>query len=299
MPSQASRDGGKARVERQHQAPVRLEIRAHRPDVVRERLEQRLFVALEPVGAAEHELGGGDDGLAVDDGEHRHLGVRREKLVHGHHQRRVARMQHVVEDDNAFRRNHARGQREIPGEGVAGMLAVDVDEARALAAEFFQEFFGRHGAAVGLPGDAPVGADAVPGAVRLEAVLYLRVGPVEEVDAEGLLTFLQGVRQGDEEAALERADLGDGAFHAHLGLEAQEGGADGGREARGHAGDRVVPLRQVAVDGGHAGSDLGAGHDFACVRRHGAEPEKRGGRCPLPCPSLAADARRHARHFPH
>ena len=66
----------------------------------------------------------------------------------------------------------------------ARVLAVDVDEARAAAAELGQQLLRPHAAAVGLPGDAPLRGHAVLGAVGLEAVDHLRVGPVEQVDAE-------------------------------------------------------------------------------------------------------------------
>ena len=58
--------------------------------------------------------------------------------------------------------------------------------------------------------------DAVLGAVGLEAVDDLRVGPVEQVDAERRLARRQRVCQRDEEAALEGADLGDRAGDAKL-----------------------------------------------------------------------------------
>jgi hypothetical protein len=43
------------------------------------------------------------------------------------------------------------------------------------------------------PGDAPLGRHTVLGAVGLEAVDDLGVGPVELVDAERLLAWFQGM----------------------------------------------------------------------------------------------------------
>ena len=80
------------------------------------------------------------------------------------------------------------------------------------------------------------GRDAVPGAIGLEAVDDLRVGPVEQIDAERLLSRRQRVREGDEEAPLEGADLGDWTGDPHLRLHAQQPAADGGGKARRHAG---------------------------------------------------------------
>ena len=67
-------------------------------------VKHALFVALEHVLAAEHELGRGNDRLAVDHGKHAPVVVAREPFVHGDHQRRIAGVQHVVEDDQAVRR---------------------------------------------------------------------------------------------------------------------------------------------------------------------------------------------------
>src|SRR5690349_9968705 len=102
------------------------------------------------------------------------------------------------------------------------MVAVDVEEAHAAAAELGQQLLGLHVSAVGAPGDAAVGGDAMPDAVGLEAVDNLRIGPVEEIDAERLLARGKCMRQCDEEAALEGADLGDRAADAELGLDAHE-----------------------------------------------------------------------------
>ena len=87
-------------------------------------------------------------------------------------------------------------------------------------------------------------------AIGLEAVDDLRVGPVEEVDAERGLALGKRMRHGDEEAPLEGADLHHGPRHPHLSLHAHEPAADGSGEARGHAGHAGVAGLQVAVDGG-------------------------------------------------
>ena len=176
--------------------------------------------------------------------EHAHLGVAAEVLVHGHHQRRVAGVQHVVEHDHALGREHGGGELQVPGQRRARVLAVDMDEARAPTAELGQQLGRRHAAAVGLPGDAPIRGHAVLGAVGLEAVDDLGVGPVEQVDAERRLAGGQRMRQGDEEAPLERADLGDRAGHAHLGLHAQQSAADGRCKPRRHAGHGGVAGRR-------------------------------------------------------
>jgi predicted O-methyltransferase YrrM len=116
------------------------------------------------------------------------------------------------------------------------VLAVDVDETGAASAELRQQVGRRHASAVRLPGDAPLRGDAVPGAVGLEAVDDLGVGPVEQVDAERDLTGRESMRQRDEEAALERPYFHDRTANAHLRLQAQQPAADGRREPRRHAG---------------------------------------------------------------
>ena len=124
--------------------------------------------------------------------------------------------------------------------------------------------------------------DAVPGAIGLEAVDDLGVRPVEQVDAERLLSRRQRMRERDEEAPLERADLGDWAGDAHLGLHAQQPAADGGGEARRHAGHARVAGLQIAVDGGDAGADGFAG--LGC--------DGRGGHALSPLEESARDHRR-------
>ena len=51
-----------------------------------------------------------------------------------------------------------------------------------------------------------------------------------------------------------------GPADPHLGLHAHEPAADGGGKARGHAGHARVAGLEVAVDGGDARPDRGAGH---------------------------------------
>ena len=91
------------------------------------------------------------------------------------------------------------------------MLAIDMDEARPPAAELGQQLLGLHGAAVGLPGDAPVRGHAVFETVRLEAIDHLRVGPIEQIDPERRLAVGEGMGKRDEEAAFERAHFHDRA----------------------------------------------------------------------------------------
>ena len=52
---------------------------------------------------------------------------------------------------------------------------------------------------------------AMLAAVRCEAIDHLRVGPIEEIDAERNLPVRKRVGERDEEATLERADLRDRA----------------------------------------------------------------------------------------
>ena len=109
--------------------------------------------------------------------------------LHGHHQRRVAGVQHVVEHDDATVADHRRRKIQILGQRRLRVLAIDVDETHLLAAELGEQLARRHLVAVGLPGDALVGRDGVAHAVRLEAVDHLCVRPLEDVDAECALAL--------------------------------------------------------------------------------------------------------------
>ena len=165
-------------------------------------------------------------------------------------------MQHVVEHDDAAGREHGCRQLEIARQRVPGMLAVDVEEAHLLAVELGQQVVGLHRAAVGLPCDAPGFADAVLGAVGVEAVDHFRVGPVEEIDAQSFFAVRQRMRHRDEEAPLERSDFGNGSGDALLRLNAQQAARDGRREARRHADHAGVAPVEIGIDGGNAGDGI-------------------------------------------
>jgi hypothetical protein len=164
-------------------------------------------------------------------------------------------MQHVVEHEHAAGPEHRRRQLQVVRQCGPGVLAVDVEEADRAAAEPGCDVLRAHVTAVDLPRDPPLGRNAVAVAVVLEALAHGRSGPVEAIDAEGTLARRQGVRQGDEEAALEGADLGHVARHPHGCLDAHQAAGDGGGDLRGHARDGAVAVREIVVDRADAGPD--------------------------------------------
>ena len=86
-------------------------------------------IVLDPVGAADQELRGRGNAFAVDDAKHAHFGMAREIIEDGHNQRRIARMQHIVQRDDAVRPQDRMREFEIVAQAVGKMFAVDVDES--------------------------------------------------------------------------------------------------------------------------------------------------------------------------
>jgi hypothetical protein len=104
------------RVLRQHEAPMRLEIGAQRPDLRLEYLLQPRLIAFEPAALAQYEFGRRNDGLAIDDAERHDIRICIEIGLNRHHQRRVAGVQHVVEHDQPALCEAGRGEREVLGQ---------------------------------------------------------------------------------------------------------------------------------------------------------------------------------------
>src|SRR5690606_31521429 len=128
--------------------------------------------------------------------------------MNGDHEHRVARVEHVVEHDEAAWAEGGRREIEVSGQGWAGVLAVDVKEAHA-AAKPHDDFLRAEVGAVGLPGDAAIWLDTVGPAVLFETVEHGRRRPVETDDAERAFSWSECVGERNEEAPLERADLRD------------------------------------------------------------------------------------------
>ncbi len=133
------------------------------------------------------------------------------------------------------------------------MLAIDMDQPEALAPGMRHQALRRHRAAIALHRDPPLRPDPVLQAVRLKAVLHLGIRPGEDVDAERDLARLQRMGQGNEEAPLETADLGDRAGDPLLRLQPQQPGANRGGKARGHADDAIIAAVEIGLNRRMAG----------------------------------------------
>src|SRR5690606_22733266 len=121
--------------------------------------------------------------------------------MNGDHEHRVARVEHVVEYDEAAWAEGRRREIEVSGQGCPGVLAVDVKEAHA-AAEPHDDFLRAEVGAVGLPGDAAIWPDTVGPAILFETVEHGRRWPVKTVDAERALPWRECVGERNEEAPL-------------------------------------------------------------------------------------------------
>src|SRR5262245_33628507 len=93
-------------------------------------------------------------------------------------------------------------------------------------------------------------------AIRLEPVLDLGIGPIQQVDADGNLVGVEREGKGDEEATLEGADLGYVPGNSHVTLQAQQTATDGSGKARRHAWNGGVASREIVVDSGDTGPDV-------------------------------------------
>src|SRR5947209_6268169 len=133
------------------------------------------------------------------------------------------------------------------------MIAVEVPETYRAAQSLFN-FVNRDVADVSLDRGVAPARKAVTRAMRMKEIEQSFVRPVERVDAERMLSRRQSQRHRDEEAALERADLGDVAVDPEFALAADNVPADRRGEARGHAAHRVVALGDIAIDGRIAGA---------------------------------------------
>src|SRR4051812_35319561 len=121
------------------------------------------------------------------------------------------------------------------------MIAIEVPEAYfgILSAERCVNALRGEIAYVRLDGCVALAREPVPRAVRMKEIEHAVVGPVECVDAERALARCESESDRDEEAALERADLGDMPLDAKLALAADDVAADRCREARRHAAHGV------------------------------------------------------------
>src|SRR5262249_52326558 len=112
------------------------------------------------------------------------------------------------------------------------------------------------------------------GAVREEAALDTRIGPVEAVDADRRFGRRETERHSDEEAAFEGADFDQRTYNAELRLASDEMSANGGGEARRHAAHALIALGKVAVDDGMAACDIDH------LERVPLTPNRHGRACP-------------------
>src|SRR5213078_765689 len=133
------------------------------------------------------------------------------------------------------------------------MIAVEMPEANR-AAERPLNVIGAQVADVSLDRGIALARETEPRAMRMEKIKQARVRPVERVDAERVFARRQAERHRDEKAAFERADLRDMALDAELALAADDVAADRRGKRRGHAAHGLVPLGDVAVYGGIAGT---------------------------------------------
>ena len=90
------------------------------------------------------------------------------------------------------------------------------------------------------------------GAILFEPVAQAGVGPFEMIDPDRALIGNEPVRQRDQEAPFEGADLRDVAGDAVLGLQAHRRAGNGRGEARRHAPYREKSLREITIDCGEA-----------------------------------------------
>ena len=159
-------------------------------------------------------------------------------------------MQHIVERDDAVRMQHRMREFEVGREARVFVLAVDVEEThrgeRSLRAQLagvilplcaFQ--------AVKRSAESPARAQccqkrgSTPSFGQSNRSMPTACSPGAKPE-----------RQRDEEAALERADLGDVARDALLALPAHDMAADRRGKARRHAAHARVLRLQIGVDGG-------------------------------------------------
>ncbi len=91
--------------------------------------------------------------------------------------------------------------------------------------------------------------------------MHALIRPVEHVDAERAFAGCKAQRHGDEEAALEGADLHHVAGNAEFGLAPDHMAADRGGEARRHARHAPIAIGEIAVDGGVAAGDIDHAND--------------------------------------
>ena len=109
---------------------------------------------------------------------------------------------------------------------------------------------GRNFAAVGFPRHEALAGDAVRRAVGEEAPLDAGIGPIEAIDAEGLVARRQSERHGMKKRPSKVPISTSFAADAEFALASDQVPADGGGKARGHAAHLFVAVRQVAIDGG-------------------------------------------------
>ena len=145
---------------------------------------------------------------------------------------------------------------QIVAQRLVGVIAVDVDEPRLLDAQSAAQSVRRQRPRVALPGEEAFAGKPGRRAMRQQAAMHAFIRPVEHVDAERAFAGLQSQRHGDEEAALEGADLHHIAGDAELGLAADHMAADRGGEARRHARHARIASGKIAVDGGVAAGDI-------------------------------------------
>ena len=127
---------------------------------------------------------------------------------------------------------HVVRQFQIVAQRLVGVIAVDMDEARLLDPQSAAQSVRRQRPRVTLPCEEAFAGKPGRRAMGQHAAMHAFIRPIEHVDTERAFAGLQSQRHGDEEAALEGADLHHIAGDAELGLAPDHMAADRGGEAR-------------------------------------------------------------------
>src|SRR5262245_37707351 len=166
----------------------------------------------------------------------------------GHHHG-IARVQHVVETNDAVKMHNRVNEFQVIGQASARVVAVDMDEPHGSLAKLVSQVARRDFAAVHLPAKEAVTRDSVGRAVGEKSTFDAGVGPIEPINAECFFTDYQSERHSDKEATFESTDLDEIPGNSELRLAPDKVPADGGGEAGGHAAHLLVALRKVAING--------------------------------------------------
>ena len=230
----------------------------------REGVQQIALIELQRVVAADQEFRRSDDVFAVDNAEKAHLWMADEIIEDSGHHHGIARVQHVVETNDAAKMQNRVDEFQVVGQASARVVAVDMDEPHGSLAKLVSQVARRDFAAVRLPAKEAVTRDSVGRAIGEKSTFDAGVGPIEPINAEGFFTDYQSERHSDKEATFESTDLDEIPGNSEFRLAPDEVPADSGGEAGGHAAHLLVAFGKVAINGRMTARDLDCSFETCC-----------------------------------